>query len=95
MPKLPDAKKHGNTRRGIFPTIPENCSCPACDGTGQISLDVQFLPDVDVPCPECNGSRYAKEAWQISYENKPGKRYSLPELMEMDVNTALQAAVRI
>ena len=65
--------------------------CPVCDGTGQISLDVQFLPDVDVPCPECNGSRYAKEAWEIGYENKQGNRYSLPELMEMDVNTALQA----
>ncbi|EEU99559.1 putative excinuclease ABC, A subunit [Roseburia intestinalis L1-82] len=47
--------------------------------------------DVDIPCPECGGSRYAKEAWQISYENKQGNRYSLPELMEMDVNTALQA----
>lgn len=52
---------------------------------------MQFLPDVDVPCPECNGSRYAKEAWEIGYENKQGNRYSLPELMEMDVNTALQA----
>ena len=44
-----------------------------------------------MPCPECNGSRYAKEAWEIGYENKQGNRYSLPELMEMDVNTALQA----
>ena len=64
--------------------------CPVCDGTGQISLDVQFLPDVDVPCPECGGSRYAKEAWQIHYENKKGKRYSLPELMGMDVNMAIE-----
>ena len=47
--------------------------CPVCDGTGQISLDVQFLPDVDVPCPECSGSRYGKEAWQICYENKQGR----------------------
>ncbi len=65
--------------------------CPVCDGTGQISLDVQFLPDVDIPCPACGGSRYREEAWQICHENKEGKRYSLPELMEMDVNTALQA----
>ena len=50
-----------------------------------------FRSDVDIPCPECGGSRYAKGAWQISYENKQGNRYSLPELMEMDVNTALQA----
>ena len=66
--------------------------CPVCDGTGQITLDVQFLPDVDVVCPECKGSRYAKEAWETSYENKSGERYSLPRMMEMDVNTALRAA---
>lgn len=69
-----------------------NLSCPACDGTGQITLDVQFLPDVDVVCPECKGSRYAKAAWQVCYEKEPGKRYSLPQMMAMDVNTALQAA---
>ena len=69
-----------------------NLRCPACDGTGQITLDVQFLPDVDAVCPECKGSRYAKAAWQVCYEKEPGKRYSLPQMMAMDVNTALQAA---
>ena len=69
-----------------------NLRCPACDGTGQITLDVQFVPDVDVVCPECKGSRYAKAAWQVCYEKEPGKRYSLPQMMAMDVNTALQAA---
>ena len=69
-----------------------NLRCPACDGTGQITLDVQFLPDVDVVCPECKGSRYAKAAWQVCYEKEPGKKYSLPQMMAMDVNTALQAA---
>lgn len=69
-----------------------NLRCPACDGTGQITLDVQFLSDVDVVCPECKGSRYAKAAWQVCYEKEPGKRYSLPQMMAMDVNTALQAA---
>ena len=69
-----------------------NLRCPACDGTGQITLDVQFLPDVDVVCPECKGFRYAKAAWQVCYEKEPGKRYSLPQMMAMDVNTALQAA---
>lgn len=69
-----------------------NLRCPACDGTGQITLDVQLLPDVDVVCPECKGSRYAKAAWQVCYEKEPGKRYSLPQMMAMDVNTALQAA---
>ena len=66
-----------------------NLRCPACDGTGQITLDVQFLPDVEIPCPECRGSRYAKEAGQIFYTSKSGTRYSLPQLMDMDVNSAL------
>lgn len=60
--------------------------CPTCDGTGVINLDVQFLPDVEIPCPECGGSRYTKEANSI----KLGK-YSLPELMAMDVSNALEA----
>ena len=63
--------------------------CPVCDGTGSVSLDVQFLPDVDIPCPECRGSRYAKEAWQIRHLSKSGEALSLPELMALDVNTAL------
>ena len=63
--------------------------CPVCDGTGSVSLDVQFLPDVDIPCPECRGSRYAKEAWQIRHVSKSGEALSLPELMALDVNTAL------
>ena len=88
--KTADAKDR-KYKAGDFSYNTGKLRCPVCDGTGQISLDVQFLPDVDIPCPECGGSRYAKEAWQISYENKQGNRYSLPELMEMDVNTALQA----
>ncbi len=60
--------------------------CPTCDGTGVINLDVQFLPDVEIPCPDCGGSRYAKPATQIKFND-----HSLPELMAMDVNTALEA----
>ena len=89
--KTPDAKEAGY-KAGDFSYITGKLRCPVCDGTGQISLDVQFLPDVDVPCPECNGSRYGKEAWQIGYETKQGAKYSLPQLMDMDVNTALEAA---
>ena len=63
--------------------------CPVCDGTGSVSLDVQFLPDVDIPCPECRGARYAREAWQIRQVNRTGEALSLPELMALDVNTAL------
>lgn len=64
--------------------------CPGCDGTGVVSLDVQFLPDVDIPCPDCRGSRYAKAAYGITVANKSGASASLPELMAMDVNDALE-----
>ena len=64
--------------------------CPGCDGTGVVSLDVQFLPDVDIPCPDCRGSRYGKEAYGITVANKAGASASLPELMDMDVNDALE-----
>lgn len=89
--KTPDAKEMKYKAKD-FSYNTGKLRCPVCDGTGQITLDVQFLPDVDVVCPECNGSRYAKEAWQIGYENKSEERYSLPQMMEMDVNTALQVS---
>ena len=63
--------------------------CPGCDGTGVVSLDVQFLPDVTIPCPDCRGSRYGKAAYDLKLTNKAGRAVSLPELMDMDVNTAL------
>ncbi len=85
-----DAKRDGY-KAGDFSYNTGALRCPICDGTGEISLDVQFLPDVDIPCTECGGSRYRKETWQIRYETKSGKQYSLPELMEMDVHTALEA----
>lgn len=62
--------------------------CPVCDGTGEISLDVQFLPDVDIPCPECRGTRYSSDARRVTYRPKSGGRYSLPDLMSMDVHSA-------
>lgn len=88
--RTPEAKEH-QCKAGDFSYNTGKLRCPVCDGTGEISLDVQFLPDVDVPCPECRGSRYGKEAWQIRYSNKKGETYSLPQLMEMDVHMALQA----
>ena len=67
--------------------------CPTCDGTGTISLDVQFLPDVEIPCPDCRGSRYAKAAESIRRGKNREQDYSLPELMAMDVKQALAACV--
>ncbi|MDE6408952.1 MAG: ATP-binding cassette domain-containing protein [Muribaculaceae bacterium] len=62
--------------------------CPVCDGTGTVSLDVQFLPDVDIPCPECKGSRYSKKAWSFKIPAASGHDVSLPELMDNDVEIA-------
>ncbi len=83
-----DAKQAGY-KAGDFSYNTGALRCPVCDGTGQISLDVQFLPDVEIPCPECRGSRYGKAAKKIRYRNKAGEERSLPQLMDMDVNTAL------
>lgn len=83
-----DAKDRGR-KASAFSYNTGELRCPVCDGTGSVSLDVQFLPDVDIPCSECRGSRYAKEAWQIRHGNKTGEALSLPELMALDVNTAL------
>ena len=88
--KTPDAKKHGY-KDGDFSYNTGKLRCPTCDGTGVISLDVQFLPDVDIPCPDCRGSRYSKIAGSIRRENSAGEFHSLPELMDMDINSALDA----
>ncbi|MDY2948624.1 MAG: excinuclease ABC subunit UvrA, partial [Lachnospiraceae bacterium] len=86
--KSPDAKALGY-RAGDFSYNTGSLRCPGCDGTGVVSLDVQFLPDVDIPCPDCRGSRYDKAAYAVRLTNKDGASISLPELMDMDVNTAL------
>ena len=88
--KTDDAKAKGY-KDGDFSYNTGRLRCPTCDGTGVISLDVQFLPDVDIPCPDCRGSRYSKEAYLIRRKNKEGQLHSLPELMAMDINNAIKA----
>lgn len=88
--RTPEAKALGY-KAGDFSYNTGRLRCPVCDGTGEISLDVQFLPDVDIPCPSCHGTRYGTGAGKIHWESKAGKRYTLPELMAMDVHTALDA----
>ena len=88
--RTPDAKEHGY-KAGDFSYNTGKLRCSTCDGTGSISLDVQFLPDVDIPCPECRGSRYSKDAESIKHRGKTGLGYSLPQLMAMDIHTALEA----
>lgn len=88
--RTPDAKDHGYTN-GDFSYNTGRLRCPTCDGTGMISLDVQFLPDVNIPCPDCRGSRYSRMADMIKRENKEGYSYSLPQIMDMDIQSALNA----
>ena len=86
--KSADAKEKGY-KAGDFSYNTGSLRCPGCDGTGVVSLDVQFLPDVNIPCPDCRGSRYARAAYDVKLTNKAGKCVSLPELMDMDVNSAI------
>ena len=83
-----DAKAHGY-KAGDFSYNTGKLRCPVCDGTGVISLDVQFLPDVEIPCPACHGSRYAREADGVKLIDKHGRTTTLPRLMDCDVHTAL------
>ncbi len=84
----PDARAHGY-KASDFSYNTGSLRCAGCDGTGAISLDVQFLPDVDIPCPDCRGSRYGKAAYGVKLTNRAGVSVSLPELMDMDVNSAI------
>ena len=83
-----DAKERGY-QASDFSYNTGSLRCLGCDGTGEVSLDVQFLPDVNIPCPDCRGSRYARAAYDVKLANKTGKCVSLPELMDMDVASAL------
>ena len=84
------AKEQGY-KAGDFSYNTGSLRCPVCDGTGTISLDVQFLPDVDIPCPECRGTRYSKQAHGVKYKCRDGHEFSLPDVMAMDIHTAIDA----
>ncbi len=86
--KSPDAKEK-NYKASDFSYNTGSLRCSGCDGTGVVSLDVQFLPDVNVPCPDCRGSRYSKSAYEVKLTDKAGRSFSLPELMDTDINTAI------
>ena len=88
--KTEDAKTLG-FKAGDFSYNTGKLRCPTCDGTGVINLDVQFLPDVEIPCPDCRGSRYGKDAAKVKYLAANGQNCSLPDLMDMDISTALTA----
>lgn len=83
-----DAKARGY-KAGDFSYNTGSLRCPVCDGTGSVSLDVQFLPDVDIPCPECRGSRYSRAASLVRCHCKNGASFTLPEIMEADISNAM------
>lgn len=83
------AAKEAKYKAGDFSYNTGKLRCKTCDGTGTIRLDVQFLPDVEITCPDCNGTRYSKEAHEILWTGKAGKSCSLPDLMAMSVDEAL------
>ena len=85
------AARGTGAKAGDFSYNTGSLRCPTCDGTGSISLDVQFLPDVDIPCPDCNGSRYCSSAYRIRRSRKDGTEFSLPQIMEMSIDEALEA----
>lgn len=84
--KEPEAKAQ-NLKASDFSYNTGSLRCPECDGTGAITLDVQFLPDVDIPCPSCHGSRYAPQAQTVKLKGQ----YSMPELMGLEVSAAKEA----
>ncbi len=86
------AAKERGYKAGDFSYNTGSLRCPTCDGTGSISLDVQFLPDVDIPCPDCGGSRYRRAAFEVRRTAKNGVELSLPSLMAMSVDEALEAS---
>ena len=93
----PAAKERG-LKAGDFSYNTGSLRCATCDGTGQVSLDVQFLPDVDVECPDCRGARYGDEAWRLVKELKGPSgvvELPLPALMAMTVDEALQVCGRM
>ena len=90
LARTEDAKRLGY-KAGDFSYNTGRLRCPTCDGTGSISLDVQFLPDVEIPCPDCRGSRYSKDADTVRCATGDGNAYTISELMDMDVSTALEA----
>ena len=85
-----DIAKEKKWKAGAFSYNTGKLRCPTCDGTGQISLDVQFLPDVTITCPDCNGQRYSEAAKEVHWQVDGLERgYTLPEILSLTVKEAL------
>lgn len=86
-----DARERG-LALGDFSYNTGSLRCPRCEGTGRVVLDVQFLPDIDIDCPECGGHRYAPAADEIRRPRPDDPSgVSLPHLMALTVREAIDA----
>ena len=90
-----DAAKADGWKPGAFSYNTGKLRCPTCDGTGSITLDVQFLPDVDIECPDCRGSRYAPAMDAYRWEAADGALYTLPQLMAMSVDELIPLMAKL
>ncbi|AZT99630.1 excinuclease ABC subunit UvrA [Brevibacterium linens] len=85
-----DSAKNAGLKAGDFSYNTGTLRCPKCEGTGEITLDVQFLPDVDIPCPDCEGRRFSPDADEhCRASDADGRPLSLPDLLAMTVAEAL------
>ncbi|MDR1371764.1 MAG: excinuclease ABC subunit UvrA [Dysgonamonadaceae bacterium] len=82
--ELPESKIRGY-KPGRFSFNINGGRCDACLGTGQRTIEMNFLPDVTVPCDNCHGKRYNRETLEIRYRGK-----SISDILEMTVDSAVE-----
>jgi len=80
--ELPESKMRGY-KKGRFSFNVKGGRCEACAGQGQLKIEMQFLPDVYVPCDVCHGARYNRETLQIKFKDK-----TIADVLDMTINTA-------
>jgi excinuclease ABC subunit A len=81
---LPDAKKRG-WKAGRFSFNVAGGRCEACEGSGSVRLDMDFLADIWVTCEECGGTRFAKDTLEVRWKGK-----SVADILAMEVGDALE-----